>query len=480
MGKRLSGLRLSTKILLLGLALSVALPVVLLTWLLPEQKSNAYAMQEDATKHLVEAAWGILNYYGHEASRGAMTDAQAQAAAKDAIRSVRYQGNNYIWINDLRPVMIMHPTNAALEGKDLSDYRDPKGLAIFVEAVRIARERGEGVIRYMWPKPGQSQPAPKISYVKLYAPWGWILGTGIYVDDTELILSRARSFIFVLTAAVLLVSLLLCYLLTRSIVAPILRTTGTIGQVVRETNGAANQVASASQEIASRVTEQAASMQETSASLEELRANCQTSSSNAKRIREVVAEVGQVIDAGNREMTEMNGAIDEIGRAAHDVRKIVKTIEDVAFQTNILALNAAVEAARAGEAGAGFSVVADEVRSLAQRASQAAQETANIIGNSLASSERGAATSLKLSAALATILTKIAEVRTASDQIADSVETQTRGVAQINSAVLQLNDATQSQAASSEETASAAAELHAQSDSLSSLTRELHEIVMGS
>lgn len=480
MGKRRSNLRLSTKILLLGLTLTVGFPILLLTWLLPQQKSNAFAMQADATQHLVQTAWSILNFYGQQAAQGTMTTAQAQAAAKVAIRNERYQNGNYIWINDLQPVMIMHPTNPALDGKDLSDYRDPNGIALFVDAVRICRERGEGLIRYMWPKPGHAKPAPKISYVKLYAPWGWIVGTGIYVDDTEAMVDRARNSVFVLTAIALLGSLLLCYLVTRSIVGPILHATDNMDQVAQETNGAATQVASASQQIATQVTEQAASMQQTSASLEELRSNCQSSSANADRIRDVVADVDQVVGEGNRQMAQMNAAIEEIGRASRDVRKIVKTIEDVAFQTNILALNAAVEAARAGEAGAGFSVVADEVRNLAQRASQAAQETANLIGNSLASSERGAASSTQLSETFSTILNMIAEVRTASAQIVESVETQTRSVTQINAAVSQLNGATQSQAASSEQTASAATELHAQSDSLRSFTRQLHQFVLGS
>lgn len=464
----------------MGAALSLAFPIPLLFWLLPAQRAHSYQLQAEATQHVVEAAWGILNYYGQQAAKGAMTVAEAQAAAKEAIRNARYGGGNYVWINDLHPTMILHPANPGLEGQDVSDYRDPNGFAIFVEAARIARDRGEGVLHYMWPKPGQSQPAPKISYVKLYAPWGWIAGTGIYVDDTEALLRGMRDFVLLLTAAGLVFSMSICYFVTRSIVVPVGRATADLGQVAEENNAAANQIASASHEIAARISEQAASLEQTSSALAELDSVCQKSAGNARRIGELVSEVDQVVGEGNRQMLEMNGAMEEIKQAAHGVGSIVKTIEEVAFQTNILALNAAVEAARAGEAGAGFSVVADEVRNLAQRASQAAQQAAALIGNSVTSSEHGAASSGQLSGVFSTILTKIADANTAVGQIASSFETQTHGISQINSAVAQLSQGTQAQAANSEETASAASELQAQSDSLRRLTSGLQQIVEGS
>jgi len=474
-----SNLKLSTKMFLMGGVLTLGFPVVLITWLLPAQRTYSYKMRKDDIRHVIEAASSVVGYYGQQASSGVLPVAQAQSLAKESLRSIHFEGSNYVWINDTRPFMIMHPANPALDGKDLSDYKDPNGFRMFVEMARVSKESGQGFVRYMWPKPGQQEPVPKISYVKLYPQWGWIIGAGVYADDVESELGRSRNFVFLLTAAVLVCSLVFCYFAARSIVVPIQKATVDLHQVADETTSAANQVASASQDIASRTSEQAASVEQTSASLEQLQGYCQRTSASAHHIRKLVTEVRLAVGQGDQQMLEMNTVMQQIHASSRDVGKIMKSIEEIAFQTNILALNAAVEAARAGEAGAGFSVVADEVRSLAQRASQAAHETDQLIGRSLSSSEQGTVYSSKLTSALAGIVAKIAEVDTALSEISESVQSQTEGISHINSAVSQLNHVTQSQAASSEETASAAEQLHAQSFSLRTLTNALHEVVEG-
>jgi methyl-accepting chemotaxis protein len=476
---RLAGLKLSTKVLSMGAFLTLGFPVLLVTWLLPAQEKHGYQMKADDTRHVVETAWGIVQYYGEQAASGAMPLAQAQSLAKETLRSTRFEKTNYVFISDAHPFMIMHPTNPALEGKNLSDYQDPHGFRLFVEMARVSRETGQGIVRYMWPKPGEQAPVPKISYVKLYPPWGWIVGAGMYVDDVQADVRRSRNFIFLITVLDLAISLVLCYFVTRSIVVPIRRATFDLNQVADETSNAANQVSSASQEIASRTSQQAASVGQTSASLEQLEQHCQRSTSTTQHIRELVTEVRGAVGEGDRQMLEMTTVMQQIHAASRDVSKIMRSIEEIAFQTNILALNAAVEAARAGEAGAGFSVVADEVRNLAQRASQAAHDTDQLIARSLSSSEQGTLHSAKLTSAFAAIGAKILEVNAALTEITESVEAQTEGISQISIAVSELNKVTQSQAASAEETASTAEQLHAQSFSVRALSNTLHDAVEG-
>lgn len=137
------------------------------------------------TKNAVEVAYGILAQYDELARTGAITQAQARSLAMESIGKLRYGSKEYFWINDLEPRMVMHPTMPELDGRNLDAYRDSNGVPIFRDFVNAARKRGSGFLEYTWPKPGEKAPVAKLSYVKLYEPWGWIIGSGIYLDDVS-------------------------------------------------------------------------------------------------------------------------------------------------------------------------------------------------------------------------------------------------------------------------------------------------------
>ena len=260
-----------------------------------------------------------------------------------------------------------------------------------------------------------------------------------------------------------------------------------------QTAAAARQVSVASQTLSSGASEQASSVEETSASLEEMTSMIRATSENAQKAKQLALESRTVANAGFATMAEMDMAIEEMNQAmvaidvsSAEVAKIVKNIDEIAFQTNILALNAAVEAARAGEAGAGFAVVADEVRSLAQRSAAAAKETANKIESAIASSRRGSESCLKgtsrsskVSESLKHIAEKISSTDSLVGEIANAAREQSQGIEQINSAITQVEKVTQSNAASAEESASASEALSAQAETLKDLIAKLRRLVGG-
>ena len=254
---------------------------------------------------------------------------------------------------------------------------------------------------------------------------------------------------------------------------------GALDDAASQVAAASTQVSSSSQSLAEGASEQAASLEETSSSLEELSSMTTQNDSHAQTAKQLSGETREAADKGNADMEDMDHAMGAIKSSSNDISKIIKTIDEIAFQTNILALNAAVEAARAGEAGAGFAVVAEEVRALAQRSAASAKETANKIEVAIQSGEQGALISGKVAKSLGIIVERARKVDELVAGIARASQEQKEGIGQINTAVSQMDKVTQSNASGAEETAAASEELNAQAVAMKDTVSKLRNLVGG-
>lgn len=216
--KWLNNMHLASKIILVVFLLSVSFGALVALYILPTLSN---ALERDAQmkiKNLTESAYQIIEFNYQEYRAGRVTEAAAQERAKQEVKKLRYGEDEYFWINDYTPVMIMHPMKPELDGKNISELKDPTGFRLFSEFVAVVKQSGEGLVRYQWPKPGNEAPQPKFSYVKGFEPWQWIVGTGIYVDDLAEI---KNAFIYRISISVLVVLFIVLGIVYGLIIAPI-------------------------------------------------------------------------------------------------------------------------------------------------------------------------------------------------------------------------------------------------------------------
>ncbi|HKM14428.1 MAG TPA: methyl-accepting chemotaxis protein [Marinospirillum sp.] len=460
--------------------------------------------------NMIDSAGSIIAGYQKLVREGQLSEAVAKQEALKRISDILYgPDKDYVFVFDREGTTLAHPT-VELRGKNLINLQDVNGVQLVREMIQGSLQNGSVVVRYHWPRVGNDQQIPKISYARLNADWQWILATGIYVDDLNAMFMESLIALGSIALVLLAFMLTIGVMIGRSIISPIKETANALREIssgdgdltvrldaqgndeitaltshfnvfvskieslvsdiklsVGAINIAAQEIAAGNSDLSQRTEEQAASLEETASSLEELTSTVRQNADNAHQANQLSQEASSIAAEGGERAQQVVLTMGRISASSNKIAEITNLIDSIAFQTNILALNAAVEAARAGEQGRGFAVVAGEVRTLAQRSAAAAKEINELITESVETVGLGSKLVHQTGETIEKIVVSVRRVTDLMGEISAASDEQSQGIEQVNQAVIQMDDVTQQNAALVEEAAAAAESLEEQSEALS-------------
>ncbi|EPZ52415.1 methyl-accepting chemotaxis protein signaling domain protein [Bacteriovorax sp. BAL6_X] len=518
-------LSLNTKIILMALIPFVIFTSIFITYSYNSTKSALLQEKKNQIEDVTKTAYHFLESMNKKVEAGEYSLKEAKEISKYYISNIRYgrDMDDYVWINDLEPRMIVHPSNS-LRGKSVKTFVDKAGKPLFNDVVALVKKQDRGFVNYIWnSKTDSNKFVEKYSYVELYRPWGWVLGTGIYVDDVNdyifsVFLNQAM-FGFI---GLLIIGALFTFVLKTSVSNPLLIMANQLKETSLQVANGSKVTYSTSTQLSAATNEQAASLQETVASVDEISSMIRRNTEFAEDSKKSGEQSELEVQNGKRTIDEMLYAIENISNSNTDAMKkmessnaqiqeilnIIKEIEDktkvindIVFQTKLLSFNASVEAARSGESGKGFAVVAEEIGSLASMSGAASDEIKVLIDESIKNVEAivsgttamvnevihsssktveaGRQKAGQCKEVLDKIVFNVQNVNGKITEIASACNEQTQGVNEITNAIRLIDETTIQNNNSAQEASRSAANLKGQADNLDDIVKLVIDLVGG-
>lgn len=478
-------------------------------------------MIESVPESSVRSIYSVIDQYGKKISAKEITEEDAKKEVMNLIKNLRLADGNYFWIHDLNNRMVMHPIKPELNGTDVSTNKDPDGNFLFVGMTNLVKSnKGEGTYNYLWPKPNKKIAIEKTSFLKLYEPWGWIIASGMYVEDIQATMSGYINQIRIVLLLIFALGLVACHVLVKNIMKGINNTVEALSSTVHDLQNSSQKMNLISRGLTSSVDSQVSSITQSVTAMDEISATIKNNDQSAAHVYHLSGESKKSAESGKKtvdrmivEMKEISSSYDDIHHNViengEEIKKIIgviaqiatKTniINDIVFQTKLLSFNAAVEAARAGESGKGFAVVAEEVGKLASMSGQAASDidkmlvesqeqvrliaeaTTNNIGQIVSRGREkvnmGNTVASECLRELNQILSCVLDQDNSINQITVAIKEQSSGVDEVNKALKHLNDDTSNSVDMSTRSKEASEDLRVQSDKLRASIQSLRKML---